>query len=170
MLIVSFSFHYNPLLPPSSRFSFSALPPIWLSSFHSLTSSLPTYLSSLLPLLPPSLRLLQYPELRSRSEMDKIHVLNIIKYMIKGHWFDISQCCIKYAPPKMLSTLLPSNSQSQSHFTTDSQSVCLSVCLGVEPRLGLMTRYLFWMKVTVLSIWGALSDERSGLSFVSHSR
>jgi hypothetical protein len=45
-----------------------------------------------------------------------------------------------------------------------------SVCLGVEPRLGLMTRYLFWMKVTVLSIWGALSDERSGLSFVSHSR
>jgi hypothetical protein len=26
------------------------------------------------------------------------------------------------------------------------------------------------LKVTVLSIWGALSDERSGLSFVSHSR
>jgi hypothetical protein len=30
-------------------------------------------------------------------------------------------------------------SVSQSHFATDSQSVCL----GVEPRLGLMTRYLF---------------------------
>jgi hypothetical protein len=44
---------------------------------------------------------------------------------------------------------------------TDTQSVCL----GVEPHLGLMTRYLFWLKVTVLSIWGALSDKRSGLSF-----
>jgi hypothetical protein len=37
---------------------------------------------------------------------------------------------------------------SQSHIATDDQSVCL---------------------VTVLSIWGALSDERSGLSFVSQS-
>jgi hypothetical protein len=49
-------------------------------------------------------------------------------------------------------------------------TVSQSVCLGVEPRLGLMTRYLFSLKVTALSIWGALSDERSGLSFVSHSR
>jgi hypothetical protein len=46
-------------------------------------------------------------------------------------------------------------------------TVSQSVCLGVEPRLGLMTRYLIRLKVTVLSIWGALSDERSGLSFVS---
>jgi hypothetical protein len=46
------------------------------------------------------------------------------------------------------------------------------VCLGVEPHLGLMTRYffyLFFVKVAVLSIWGALSDERTGLSFVSQS-
>jgi hypothetical protein len=49
-------------------------------------------------------------------------------------------------------------------------SVSQSVCLGVEPRLGLMTRCFFLLKVTVLSMWGALSDERSGLSFVSHSR
>ena len=49
-------------------------------------------------------------------------------------------------------------------------TVSQSVCLGVEPRLGLMTRFFFlYMKVTVLFIWGALSDERSGLSFVSHS-
>jgi hypothetical protein len=41
-----------------------------------------------------------------------------------------------------------------------------SVCLGVEPRLGLMTRYLFLLKVSVLSVWGALSDERMALSFV----
>jgi hypothetical protein len=43
-------------------------------------------------------------------------------------------------------------------------TVSQSVCLGVEPRMGLMTTYSFWLKVTVLSIWGALSDERSGLS------
>jgi hypothetical protein len=48
-------------------------------------------------------------------------------------------------------------------------TVSQSVCLGIEPRPGLMTRYLFILKVTVLSIWGALSDERSGLSLVSHS-
>jgi hypothetical protein len=44
-------------------------------------------------------------------------------------------------------------------------TVSQSVCLGVEPLLGLMTRYLFiCMKVAVVSIWPALSDERSGLS------
>jgi hypothetical protein len=51
-------------------------------------------------------------------------------------------------------------------------TVSQSVCLGVEPRLGFMTRlfiYLFLVKVTVLLIWGALSDEKSGLSLVSQS-
>jgi hypothetical protein len=61
-------------------------------------------------------------------------------------------------------------SQSQTLSVTLRLIVSQSVCLGVEPCLGLMTRYLFRMKVTVLSIWGALSDERSGLSFVSQSR
>jgi hypothetical protein len=47
-------------------------------------------------------------------------------------------------------------------------TVSQSVHLGVEPDLGLLTRdiFFFW-KVTVLSFGGALSDERSGLSFVS---
>jgi hypothetical protein len=54
-------------------------------------------------------------------------------------------------------------SQSQSYFTTVSQSVRL----GVEPDLGLLTRDIFFSKITVLSFGGALSDERSGLSFVS---
>jgi hypothetical protein len=40
-------------------------------------------------------------------------------------------------------------------------TVSQSVCLGVEPQL---------VKVAILSIWGALSDERSGLSFVNHSQ
>jgi hypothetical protein len=45
------------------------------------------------------------------------------------------------------------------------------VCQGVEPTLGLVTRYYFLyecccLKVAVFSLWGVLSDERSGLSFV----
>jgi hypothetical protein len=37
-----------------------------------------------------------------------------------------------------------SQSQSQSYITTDSQSVSQSVCLGVEPNLGLLTRDIFF--------------------------
>jgi hypothetical protein len=47
-----------------------------------------------------------------------------------------------------------SPSASQSHIATDGQSVYVYSCL----------------KVTVLSMYGALSDETSGLSFVSHSQ
>jgi hypothetical protein len=53
-------------------------------------------------------------------------------------------------------------SQSQSHFTTDSQSVYL----GIEPTLWTFEQKLFLFKslgleFVVLSLWGALSDERS---------
>jgi hypothetical protein len=49
-----------------------------------------------------------------------------------------------------------------------------SVCQGIEPTLGLVTWYYFLSEGCVLkaafwSVWGALSDERSGLSFVLHS-
>jgi hypothetical protein len=42
---------------------------------------------------------------------------------------------------------------------------------GIEPTLRLVTRYYFlsegcFLKVAVLSLWGDLSNERSGLSFV----
>jgi hypothetical protein len=49
-------------------------------------------------------------------------------------------------------------------------TVSQSVCLGVEPRLRLMTRYLFMIeKLQYCPYGGALSDEKAGLSFVSHS-
>jgi hypothetical protein len=56
--------------------------------------------------------------------------------------------------------------RSVSHFTADSQSVCL----GVEPTLWTFARYCFLFKslgleFAVLSLWGALSDDRQGLSF-----
>jgi hypothetical protein len=60
---------------------------------------------------------------------------------------------------------------------TDSVEVTLqltvgqSICRGIEPTLGLVTKYYFlsegcFLKFAVLSLWGSLSDERSGLSFV----
>jgi hypothetical protein len=53
---------------------------------------------------------------------------------------------------------------SRSHITADDQSVCQ----GIDPTLGLATKYCFLCKgcFLKLSLWGALSDERSGLSFV----
>jgi hypothetical protein len=50
----------------------------------------------------------------------------------------LDQMVVKELCP--VTTLLDCQSESeiQSHFATDSQSVCL----GVEPHLGLMTRYL----------------------------
>jgi hypothetical protein len=58
---------------------------------------------------------------------------------------------------------------SQSHFTADSQSVLVS-----SPLCGRLTRYCFLFKslgleFVVLPLWGALSDERPSLTFVSHS-
>jgi hypothetical protein len=53
-------------------------------------------------------------------------------------------------------------SESESH--CDWRSVSLSWCRAPWPDIHSS------LKVTVLSIWGALSDERSGLSFVSHSQ
>jgi hypothetical protein len=54
---------------------------------------------------------------------------------------------------------------------TVSQSVSM---LGVEPTVGLVTRYYFLsqgccLKVAVLSLWGALSGEREGLQFAVQS-
>jgi hypothetical protein len=45
-------------------------------------------------------------------------------------------------------------------------AVSQSVSLGDEPHLGLMTRYLLPFYSYGLALWGALSDERTGLSFL----
>jgi hypothetical protein len=50
---------------------------------------------------------------------------------------------------------------------TVGQSVSQSVRLGVEPTVGLAT-ILILSEFAVLSLWGALSDERLGLSLVSY--
>jgi hypothetical protein len=43
------------------------------------------------------------------------------------------------------------------------------VCLGVDPLLVLMTDVWYFLVVIVVPLWGALSEEKSGLSFVSQS-
>jgi hypothetical protein len=55
-------------------------------------------------------------------------------------------------------------SQRQRYITIDSQSVSKSWC---RAQSGTFDQRFFFFKVTVLSFWGALSNERSGLSFVS---
>jgi hypothetical protein len=45
-------------------------------------------------------------------------------------------------------------------------TVSQSISLGIESYLGLMTRYLLPFDSYSLAFWGALSDERTGLSFV----
>jgi hypothetical protein len=57
--------------------------------------------------------------------------------------------------------------QSQSHITTDSQSVGLSWCRAPSGAHDQIFVYLFGLvNVTILSMGGVLSDERSGLSLM----
>jgi hypothetical protein len=58
-----------------------------------------------------------------------------------------------------------------SYVTSEGQSVSMSWC---RAHSGLVTRHYFpsegfCQKIASLSLWGALSDERSGLSFVFQS-
>jgi hypothetical protein len=55
----------------------------------------------------------------------------------------------------------PLISQSQSHIATDGRSVSMSWC---RAQSGTFDQRIFFFKVTVLSSWGVLSDEKSGLS------
>jgi hypothetical protein len=63
--------------------------------------------------------------------------------------------------PFLLHHLLPS--QSQSYITTDGQSASLS--WNKAPIWGLRPDLCYCQTVAGLLIWGALSDERTGLSF-----
>jgi hypothetical protein len=57
---------------------------------------------------------------------------------------------------------------SESVRVTLRLTVCQPVSLGVEPLLGLMTKFLvlYLDYCGLCSSWGALFDERVGLSFV----
>jgi hypothetical protein len=54
--------------------------------------------------------------------------------------------------------------ESESYVTSDVQSASLS--WNKAPIWGLWTHIYYCLKITVLFLWGALSDERTRLSFV----
>jgi hypothetical protein len=78
--------------------------------------------------------------------------------------------------PQLLSEVLITSPAIRQVEVTVRLTVSQSVCQGIEPTLGLVTRHYFLsegcfcLKVAVLSLWGALSDERSGLSFSVSSK
>jgi hypothetical protein len=45
-------------------------------------------------------------------------------------------------------------------------TVSQSLSLGIEPHLGLMTKYLLLFDSYGLVVWGAFSDERTDVSFI----
>jgi hypothetical protein len=61
-------------------------------------------------------------------------------------------------------------SESESYVTTDGQSASLSwykaPIRALRPDFYFRTEYGIYLTVTFLIPWGALSDERTGLSFV----
>jgi hypothetical protein len=75
-----------------------------------------------------------------------------ILYVYHGSWAHLKAVFLKSLPVKVKVTLRLKASQS--------------VSLGVEPQLGLMTRYLLLFDSYGLVLWGTLSDERTGVSFV----
>jgi hypothetical protein len=102
-----------------------------------------------------------FPENRSR-----LHLYTSLKKAVS------SQIWLMWTHSKPKQTAV--QSRSRSYFTTDDQSVSQSLCLGVEPTLELVARYYFlserWcLKIAVLSLWSALSDERTGLQFAMQS-
>jgi hypothetical protein len=76
----------------------------------------------------------------------------------------VPRCFLDY-----LWLLFVSQSQSQSHFSTNSQSVNTSWCQAHSwafDQKFVFVRCFYWKLRSCLH-WGAPSDERSGLSFVS---
>jgi hypothetical protein len=71
---------------------------------------------------------------------------------------------------------ISTESESESYVTTDGQSASLSWIKA--PNWALRPNLYYWLKIAGLLMWGALSDERTGLSFTiaaglrqrSHSR
>jgi hypothetical protein len=69
-----------------------------------------------------------------------------------------SECLI---PPRLWSAM--SESESESYVTTDGQSVSLS--WNKAPIWGLRPDFYYCQTVSGFLMWGAVSDERTGLSF-----
>jgi hypothetical protein len=85
------------------------------------------------------------------------------------HLLQLSGSRCKYSTPPPHG-LLTNYSESESNVTTDGQSASLSwykaPIRGLRPDFYFRTEYGIRLTVIFLIPWGALSDERTGLSFV----
>jgi hypothetical protein len=102
-----------------------------------------------------------------------ICILQVIKYMYIQHIQGLSQFRLSTIDHALLlvapatTAQLGCQSQSQSHIATDGQSVCLSWCRAPS---GAHDQILLTVWQLLSCPWeGTLSDERTGLSFVSQS-
>jgi hypothetical protein len=103
-------------------------------------------------------------------QLSKFIYKNLLNYIVKLHWFKLLLWtkCWKVMPFYMTS----------QHFLNVRVTLRLTVSQYVlvsRPLCGRLTRYCLLfeslgMKFVVLSLWGALSDERPGLSFVRQSQ
>jgi hypothetical protein len=75
-------------------------------------------------------------------EIHVVYALDVFRYGRKSSLQNKTVILSKHLLVKVLQELQYIVSQSLSHFATNGQSVSQSVCHGVEPHLGLMTRYL----------------------------
>jgi hypothetical protein len=88
---------------------------------------------------------------------------------IAGYIVTYRTCRVKTRTALLKLNVLTGPSWSRRYFTTDSQNVLVSSTL-----VGLVTRYYFLsecccLKFAVLYLWGALSDEMTGLQFAVQS-
>jgi hypothetical protein len=91
-----------------------------------------------------------------------LEILNSLKEKKQSiHWESNLPSCSVASQPSTLQVKVKATLQL---------TVSQSLYQGIEPILGLVTRYYFlsegFPKFAFLSLWGALSDERSRLSFV----
>jgi hypothetical protein len=99
---------------------------------------------------------------------------------IRPHWLPTFSCSFWTEPTNvkvmLLSTrLLRLHGPHRGHLPNLKSELlyhlrAVSQYLGVEPSLGIVTRYYFLpeccsLKVAVLFLWGTFSDERTGLQF-----
>jgi hypothetical protein len=99
---------------------------------------------------------------RNYNAIADLHTLQVTAFT---SLFLVTDLSSRDSSASMLTLLL--HCQNHSHIATDDQSVSKSWYRA--PFWGPWPVFFFsYMKVTVLFSWGPLSDERSGLSFVSH--
>jgi hypothetical protein len=102
----------------------------------------------------------------SLSQLHSITTVHTFRYSLLLHFLSLAfLLSFAFTSEFLAPTLNPLPlSESESYVTTDSQSATLS--WNKVPIWGLRPDINYCLIITVLFLWGALSHERTGLSFV----